>query len=91
MSHSGRWVVVSCGNGREISQHSQTLNLTPSLADYQQFRQNSFSYSEAVTISKSADRLRIVLRDENTGALGSVTIPLNKLFPEGPEQARPRN
>ncbi|HEY4839003.1 MAG TPA: hypothetical protein VIH72_10360, partial [Candidatus Acidoferrales bacterium] len=78
-------------DGREISQHSQTLNLTPPLADYQQFREKPFTYSETVTISRSADRLRIVLRDENTGALGSVTIPLNKLFPGGPEQARPRN
>lgn len=78
-------------DGHEISQHSQTLNLTPPLADYQQFLQKPFSYSETVTISKSTDRLRIVLRDENTGALGSVTIPLIKFFPEGPEQARPRN
>jgi VWFA-related protein len=77
--------------GSEISRHSQTLNLSPPVADYEQFRQKPFSYSETVTISKSADRLRIVLRDENTGALGSVTIPLSKLFPEGPEQARPRN
>jgi VWFA-related protein len=77
--------------GREISRHSQTLNLKPLLANYQQFLQKPFSYSETITVSKSADRLRLILRDENTGAIGSVTIPLIKLFPEGPEQQRPRN
>jgi VWFA-related protein len=77
--------------GREISRHAQTLNLKPLRADYQQFLHKPFSYTETVTVSKSADRLRFVLRDETSGSLGSVTIPLIKLFPEGLEQPRPRN
>jgi VWFA-related protein len=66
--------------GKKIDTHSQTLNLKPGSADYQQFLQRPFSYSETVTIAKGAERIRLVLRDENSGAIGSVTIPLARLF-----------
>jgi VWFA-related protein len=66
--------------GKKVDAHSQTLNLKPGSADYQRFLQKPFSYSETVTIAKGAKRLRFVLRDENTGAIGSVTIPLARIF-----------
>ena len=66
--------------GKKVDAHSQTLNLKPGSAEYQQFLQRPFSYSETVTIAKGAERLRFVLRDENSGAIGSVTIPLARVF-----------
>jgi VWFA-related protein len=66
--------------GKKVDAHSQTLNLKPLSANYQQFLQKPFSYSDTVTIAKGAERLRFMLRDDNSGAIGSVTIPLTRLF-----------
>jgi VWFA-related protein len=66
--------------GKKVDAHSQAVNLKPLTADYQQFLRKPFSYSETVAIAKGAERLRFVLRDENSGAIGSITIPLMRLF-----------
>jgi VWFA-related protein len=79
------------GEGHQVGTHSQTLNLRPTLDEYKTFVQKAFSFSETVPIADDAEEVRLVVRDGKEGAIGSVIIPLAKLFAQSATQAPPRN
>ncbi len=66
--------------GRQVGTHSQTLHLKPLRENYEAFLQRPFSFSETVPLADGAEEVRLVVRDTGNGAIGSVIIPLAKLF-----------
>jgi len=64
------------GHGKQITGKDDaiSLNLTP--ANYDQVMHNGISYHQAVPLSAQAANLRVVVRDDASGTLGSVTVPL---------------
>jgi len=91
---SGRWIDNITEHwaqfnyeGEKISMNLQTINLKPSQEGYKQLLQEGFSFSETVPVAKGAEEIRLVLRDIGSGAIGSVIIPVARLFmaPAPPE------
>jgi hypothetical protein len=70
--------------------HSQTFNLRPSQDNYKAFLEKEFSFSETVTVADGADVVRLVVRDGENGAIGSVDIPLAGLFAQTVTQTPPK-
>jgi VWFA-related protein len=73
------WIEFNA-EGRQVGTHSQTLNLRPMPEDYKKLLQDGFSFSETVPLANDATEVRLVLRDAGNGAIGSVIIPLHRLF-----------
>jgi hypothetical protein len=76
--------------GKQVGTHSQTLNLRPSQDNYQTFLQHEFAFSETVNLAEGAYEIHFVLRDGGNGAIGSVIIPLTKLFATNDTPTPPR-
>ena len=66
--------------GEQVSTKSKTINLKPMKEAHQQLLKAGLSFSETVALEKNAAEIRLVLRDEGNGAIGSVIIPLSRLF-----------
>jgi VWFA-related protein len=66
--------------GLQVSTHLQTINLKPSQDAYKQLLQQGLNFSETVALEKNAGEVRLVLRDAGNGAIGSVIIPLTRVF-----------
>jgi len=79
------WVQFD-SDGQQISTRSQTINMKPSQDAYKQLLQQGLNFSETVSLEKNAAEIRLVLRDAGNGAIGSVIIPLSRLFPSGADQ-----
>ena len=77
--------------GREVAKHSQTINLNPTQDDYKQLLQNGLSFSETLSLSDDVTHVRLVVRDAGNGAIGSVNIPLTRLFAPAPTQPATKN
>ncbi len=73
--------------GRQVGTHSQTLNLRPTQDEYKPFLQRAFIFSETVDVAEGAEEIHFVLRDGGNGAIGSVIIPLTRLFAQSAAQA----
>jgi hypothetical protein len=82
------WVEFDAG-GKQVGVNSQTINLNPAQDAYKQLLQNGLSFSETVAIANDAAEVRLVLRDIGNGAIGSVTIPLSRLFAPAPAATQP--
>jgi VWFA-related protein len=78
-SVSELWVQFD-GQGRRIATRSRTINLKPSLDYYKEFLQKDLVFSETLAVLDNAQEVRLVLHDRGNGAIGSVIIPLTKLF-----------
>ncbi|HEV3219666.1 MAG TPA: VWA domain-containing protein [Candidatus Acidoferrales bacterium] len=74
------WVELD-SDGRQIGTISKTISLNPTQDEYKQLLQNGYSSSETLALAPDAAEVRLVLRDAGNGSIGSVTIPLAKLFP----------
>jgi VWFA-related protein len=81
------WVQFD-SEGQQVSTHSQTINLRPSQDAYKQLLQQGLNFSETVGLEKNAAEVRLVLRDAGNGAIGSVIIPLARLFTAAADQPR---
>jgi VWFA-related protein len=79
------WAQLSA-EGEKVGAKSQTINLKPTQDAYQQLLKQGLSFSETVPIEKNATEVRLVLRDTGNGAIGSVIIPLSRLFRSEPVQ-----
>jgi VWFA-related protein len=89
----GRWIdniteysAQFNSEGQQLSTNSQTINLKPSPDAYKLLLQQGLSFSETVPIENNATELRLVLRDAGNGVIGSVIIPLARLFPAVADQ-----
>jgi VWFA-related protein len=81
------WVQFD-SEGQQVSTHSQTINLRPSQDAYKQLLQQGLNFSETVSLEKNAAEVRLVLRDAGNGAIGSVIIPLSRLFAAASPEAK---
>jgi VWFA-related protein len=66
--------------GKQVGEISKTITLNSLQDDYKKLLQDGFTYSKTLVLAKDASEVRLVLRDDGNGAIGSVIIPLAKLF-----------
>lgn len=75
--------------GQQVGEISKTIDLSHNADDYKKLLHDGFTYSKTLILAKDAAEVRLVLRDEGNGAIGSVIIPLWRLFAP-PSQAAPK-
>ena len=74
------WIEVD-DEARQVGHNLKTISLTPTQQEHDQLLRDGLSFSETIPVDKNAGEVRLVLRDVGNGAIGSVIIPLEKLFP----------
>ena len=72
--------------GKQVGEISKTIELRHNVEEQKKLLQDGFSYSKTLVLAKDATEVRLVLRDAGNGAIGSVIIPLSRLFPPVPVQ-----
>lgn len=65
--------------GREYGGTDDTVQLNLSPETYQKLVANDLGYHRVIARAPAAKVLRIVVRDASSGAMGSVTVPLNRI------------
>jgi len=73
------WVGMS-SDGRVMDKNTDTVGMRPAQAGYDEIQQKGFSFTEHVHLTNQSVEMRLVVRDRGTGAIGSVNIPLNRVF-----------
>ena len=73
------WVELSA-DGRILARGGHTLTLKPGQSGYDEILKTGLSFSEHVGVKSEAVEMRLVVRDDGSGAAGSVNIPLAKLL-----------
>jgi VWFA-related protein len=66
--------------GLQVGTISKTIDLSRTQDDYKKLLHDGFTYSKMLVLSQDAVEVRLVLRDAGNGAIGSVIIPLWRLF-----------
>ncbi len=66
--------------GQQVGEISKTIELSHNADDYKKLLHDGFTYSKTLALAKDAAEVRLVLRDEGNGTIGSVIIPLWRLF-----------
>jgi len=74
--------------GKQVGEISKTIELSHSEDEHTKLLRDGFSYSKTLVLAKDAAEVRLVLRDVGNGAIGSVNIPLARLFPPTSGQAQ---
>jgi VWFA-related protein len=74
--------------GQQVGEISKTIDLNHNADDYKKLLHDGFTYSKTLVLAKGAAEVRLVLRDEGNGAIGSVIIPLSRLFAPTPAEAQ---
>ena len=70
--------------GKQVGEISKTIDLSRNLDEYKKLLQDGFALSKTLVLAKDAVEVRLVLRDAGNGAIGSVIIPLSRLFAPPP-------
>jgi VWFA-related protein len=85
---SGRWTdnlseiwVQFDVEGKQVGRNLKTINLKPSDDEHTKLLHDGLNISETVPVENNAVEVRLILRDAGNGAIGSVIIPLSRLFP----------
>jgi VWFA-related protein len=78
-SLSETWVELNA-QGEQVGEISKTIDLNRTPDEYKKLLQNGFTYSKTLILAKDAAEVRLILRDTGNGAIGSVIIPLSRLF-----------
>jgi hypothetical protein len=66
--------------GKQVGEISKTIDLSRPENEYAQLLKDGFTFSKTLVLAKDATEVRLILRDEGNGAIGSVIIPLSRLF-----------
>jgi hypothetical protein len=74
-----KWVQLSA-DGNVLASSSQTLDLNIPQADYESVLRKGLSFSGAVNLVNDATDVRLVARDSGNGSVGTVNIPVARLF-----------
>jgi hypothetical protein len=67
-------------DGKPANARSQSLSLSLSPEDYSRIQHGDVKITRDVPLKTEAAKLRIVVRDIATGTIGSVDVPLGKVF-----------
>jgi hypothetical protein len=73
------WVGMS-SDGRILSSDHDIIGLRPAQAGYDEIQQKGFSFNEHMRLGNESVEMRLIVRDRGTGAIGSVNVPLTRLF-----------
>jgi len=73
------WVVVG-KNGNVLAKTSAPLKMALTQQNYDIVRRDGLSFSGTIDLADDATEVRVVARDSGTGAIGSVVVPLGRLF-----------
>ncbi len=73
------WVVVG-KDGKVLARKSAPLQMGLTQQNYDTVKRDGLSFSGTIEIGDNATELRVVARDSGTGAIGSVVVPLGRLF-----------
>jgi VWFA-related protein len=73
------WAGLSA-DGRVIERDGDRIALQPEQNGYDEILHAGLSFTQHIRLDKEAVEMRLVVRDHGTGAIGSVNIPLNRLF-----------
>jgi VWFA-related protein len=73
------WVGMS-SDGRVLDKNTDTVGMRPAQGGYDEIQQKGFSFTEHVHLTNQSVEMRLVVRDRGTGAIGSVNIPVNRIF-----------
>ena len=66
--------------GQQVGTISKTIDMSRGDDDYKKLLHDGFTYSKTLVLAQDAAEVRLVLRDAGNGAIGSVIIPLSRLF-----------
>jgi VWFA-related protein len=66
--------------GKQVGEISKTIDLSRSQDEYKKLLKDGFTYTKTFVLGKEATEVRLVLSDAGNGAIGSVIIPLYRLF-----------
>jgi VWFA-related protein len=84
------WVLVG-NTGKSLGTISKTKPLTYAQATYESASTKDVAFMDVMKIMDGAVELRLVMRDTGTGNIGSVNIPLTRLFAQAAAQTTPKN
>jgi VWFA-related protein len=73
------WVELSA-DGRIVVRGGHTLAVRPAQSGHDEILREGLAFSEHVSVKGEAVEMRLVVRDEGSGAMGSVNIPLAGMF-----------
>ena len=63
-------------DGKELFHKAETANLRFVQSSYDGIQQNGMTISGQVPLKPGAEQLRIVVRDDTSGNIGSITVPV---------------
>ncbi len=78
-------------DGRVIERDGDRVAAQPEQSEFNKIQQTGFSFTKHIQITNESVEVRLVVRDHGTGAIGSVNIPVNRLFAENAVQPQPKN
>jgi VWFA-related protein len=73
------WVGLT-PDGRILSRDKDSIDLHPEQSGYDEIQHAGLSFSEHIRVGSDSAELRLIVRDRNTGSIGSVNIPLGVVF-----------
>lgn len=73
------WVGMS-SDGRILDSDHDIIGLRPAQSGYDEILQKGFSFSEHMRLGSESVEMRLIVRDRGTGAIGSVNVPLTRMF-----------
>jgi VWFA-related protein len=74
------WIVIGKNNA-VLDKTVQPLKMNLPQATYEKVMREGLSFSGTINLASDATEVRVVARDNGTGAIGSVVVPVSKLFP----------
>lgn len=66
--------------GEQVGEISKTIDLGRPQNEYTQLLKDGFTFSKTLVLAKDASEVRLILVDAGNGAIGSVIIPLARVF-----------
>jgi VWFA-related protein len=73
------WVGLT-PDGRILTRDKDSIDLHPEQNGYDEIQHAGLSFSEHIKVGSDSTELRLIVRDRNTGSIGSVNIPLGVVF-----------
>jgi VWFA-related protein len=75
--------------GQQVGEISKTIDLSRPEIEYTQLLKDGFAFSKTLVLAKDAAEVRLILADAGNGAIGSVIIPLTRMFAASADIAQP--
>jgi hypothetical protein len=73
------WAGISA-DGRVLERDGDRVALQPEQSEYEGIQRAGFSFTQHIRLTKESVEMRLVVRDQGTGAIGSVNIPVSRLI-----------